>query len=90
MESEIQRLIAKHRAELQSERDKAQDHTRYPPHLVTPIRLSCICVTNVGSSILLCCLLHDTDHKARPSIQRACSLVRLHEQNFTILRGKPW
>ncbi|KAA6419262.1 MAG: 5-azacytidine-induced 1 [Trebouxia sp. A1-2] len=28
MEPEIQRLIAKHKAELQSERDKAQDHTR--------------------------------------------------------------
>jgi hypothetical protein len=28
MEPEIQRLIAKHKAELQSERVKAQDHTR--------------------------------------------------------------
>ncbi|KAL0047405.1 hypothetical protein WJX82_002558 [Trebouxia sp. C0006] len=28
MEPEIQRLIAQHKAELQSERDKAQDHTR--------------------------------------------------------------
>ena len=29
MEPEIQRLIAKHKAELQTEREKAQDNTRW-------------------------------------------------------------
>ena len=67
MEPEIQRLIAKHKAELQGERDKAQDHTRYPAHLVTSIGLACIDVTNISLSILLCCLLHETHHRVRPS-----------------------
>lgn len=31
MEPEIQRLLAKHKAELQAEREKAQDSTRSAP-----------------------------------------------------------
>ncbi len=88
MEPEIQRLIAKHKAELQSERDKAQDHTRYPPHFCTLIRLSCMDITNFSPSILLCCAVFFMRliTECGQAHEKHAAVFALHEQNLVSMQ----